>query len=315
MSTSAEVKEARKVAADRLASRDTITFFAYSTLGQPSEPTSQEDIFTVDGVSGAVTRLTDDSANPDARTDRDPRWSPDRRRLAVRRATFERQWFDVLDARTGATLATAPEITEPMAMPSHTWLDDETLLFSLGEGVWAWRLSGGEAVQIAHTVAPAWLTDLSWHPRRGLAARYLTDQSGAGGYLGVFDREWVLAALNGYVRLVAPAPVPPGSGLTNAHSPRWSRDGHLLAFAEGTFQPVGFRVGCLNMRTGDVEIVPTEPGLDDHSPAIGPGGRLLAFSRGSEDAWADIWIYDRQTHTTRRLTSYGRARWCGGLDW
>src|SRR3712207_7437667 len=54
------------------------TLFPYTTLFR-----------SVDPRTGVVRRLTDDRSRPEFVSDRDPAWSPDRRRLAIHRRSEE----------------------------------------------------------------------------------------------------------------------------------------------------------------------------------------------------------------------------------
>lgn len=300
-----------------------IAFFSYSVTGAGGETTSQEDIFAVSSLTRAIRRITDDRTLPIMKSDRDPAWSPSRSALAIHSASEGgASHLRLVNPSTGEVTHTLV----PGCCPE--WLDEGTLLYldTVDAGTEAAR-QDVFSVDIA-TLAIRRVTDvgvgaevggISWHPVAGLA-------------LGIRDSgpperhaiAVVPAAAVGAARAPGGSPVPrstfslvtpPGMSVS---SPDWSPSGDRIAFA--TWTPgAPSRVGYLDVAAGTVSLVPApapeSPALSDQGPAFSRDGRLIAFTRGYEDDWTEIWVHHLASGHNRQLTDEGRTRFKGALDW
>jgi TolB protein len=225
-----------------------IAYFSWNIKG--GEPTSQEDIFTVDPTTSKISRITNDMAAGAFISDRDPAWSPDRTRLAIfRDSTGGESWLVLLDARTGRTLRT---LTQGMA--PH-WYDANTLLFlrinedqrdengdvvGFGSDVYAVDLTTLAVTRV--TAFGPWISvnGMSWHPTSGLAIGYhetTSDWADVRTSVAVLPAAAVNARLaagpssTGYLTPADLTFLTPPEQL--AYSPDWAPNGTTLAFGVG----------------------------------------------------------------------------------
>lgn len=303
-----------------------IAYFGYSVTGYDGETTSQEDLFVVSPSSGAVRRLTDDRSAPGVVSDRDPAWSPDRSVLAVHRSTGGPSVLHLVSSLTGATVDSLVEGFSP------AWLDARTLLYlssiDAGTGrtydpgrteVWCVDLVTRVTTRITSLGAGAHATTVSWHPTAGLALGY----TAAGLPGGPAERDAVatvpvavVAAARASGTLVTSGDLTFHTGASvNAGQPDWAPSGDALALV--TWPDGGAaRAAYLDLATGALTTVPAPPpGHGDHGPAWSPDGRTIAFARGDEDAWSEIWLYAVASGSLSRLTDDSRGRFKGSLDW
>src|SRR4051812_1044313 len=291
-----------------------IAYFSYSISGAGGETTSQEDIFAVDPASGRIRRLTDDRANPVFVSERDPAWSPDHRMLAIHRDG---------DGDPGSTIRLLSAADGAMVrnlVPGATpvWMDAATLLYLGDQGdVRSVDLATLTTRQITGFGAGVSVTGMSWHPSSGLALGWA--ESGVRDSIARVPAGAVVAA-----RMPGGSPVG-AAGVTfltgtdvHVFSPDWSPAGDRIAVSTGEAGQPG-RVGYLTVSSGAVTLLPGEPppttGLSDTGAVFGPDGRSIAWVRGFEDAWTEIWLADLVAGTTRRLTDEGGTRFKAGLDW
>lgn len=105
---------------------------------------------------------------------------------------------------------------------------------------------------------------------------------------------------------------------TRASAPDWSPTGDRIAISTWT-DGCPSRVGILTVATGSIDLVPgpgpAVPMLNDYGPAFSPDGGLIAFSRGEEDSWSEIWLYTIATRDNRQLTDDSQTRFKFSLDW
>jgi WD40-like Beta Propeller Repeat len=292
-----------------------IAYFAYSVSGAGGETTSQEDIFAVAPRTGQVRRLTDDRANPVLVSDRNPVWSPDRRTLAIHRDAGgdPGSTLCLLSAADGATVRTLVAGVAPI------WLDAATLLYLDGQGdVCSVDLATLVTQRITDFGGGVTVNGMSWHPSSGLALGW--SEAGVRDSIARIPAGAVVAAR-------APGGSPVGSaGVTfvtvtgvNASFPDWSPAADRIALSTWEAGQPG-RVGYLSLSSGAITLLPGEPPpgtglLSDHDAVFSPDGGAIAWVRGFEDTWTEIWLADLVVGTTRRLTDEGGTRFKAGLDW
>jgi TolB protein len=287
-----------------------IAYFAYSVSGADGETTSQEDVFAVDPGTGQVRRLTDDRTNPVFVSDRNPAWSPDRRTLAIHRGSdvdpVSRLYL--LSAADGSVRRTLVPGVGPQ------WLGTGTLLYLDDQrDVWTVDVRTLATRRITDLGADVTVDGMSWHPVAGLAI----------GYAGPGDRSSIATVP---AASVVAAAAPGGSvvgpdALTfrtapgvNASFPDWSPTADRIALT--TWEPGSpGRVGHLMLSSGAITLVPGAPPLSDHGAVFSPDGREIAWVRGQEDTWTEIWLADLTTGDARRLTDDAQTRFKAGLDW
>ena len=301
-----------------------IAYFSYAApdlLPVDGETTTQEDIFRVSAWSGVVRRVTDDRTSPVFRSDRDPAWSPSRDRLAIHSASDgdADSHLVVVDAVSGAVVATLG------AGRSPEWLDASTLLYlgSVDAGtddvrtdVFCVDIASGTVTRITDVGVGGDIGTLSWHPAAGLAVGIVQTTPTERSSVAV-----VPAAAVGAVRAGAP-PVPRTAFTfvtgpsTRASTPGWSPSGDRLAVSTWS-DGAPPRVGVLTLATGALALVPgpTPPTLSDFGAVFSRDGRVIAFTRGDEDQWSEIWLYTLASGHLRQLTDDGRTRFKGSLDW
>ncbi|AXG14616.1 TolB family protein [Intrasporangium calvum] len=303
-----------------------IAYFSYAipTTGPvDGETTAQEDIFTVSVLTGTVRRITDDRSLAEMKSDRDPAWSPTHTSLAIHTATGgEESRIAVIDRATGAVLQNL--------VPGHSpeWLDDDTILY-LGivepgtedarADVFCVDTATVTVTRITDVGLGGSIGSISWHPSAGLAVGY-TEEAGPSPRYSIAV---IPAAAVGMARSTGSPVVRAGftfvtSAETLAATPDWSPSGDRIAVSTWTDGGPG-RVGILTIATSSLDLVagpgPAEPTLRDFGPVFSRDGRLLAFTRGEEDEWSEIWLHTIASGHHRQLTDDGRSRFKGSLDW
>jgi hypothetical protein len=311
------------------------------------EGSSQEDIFVADPKTGAIVRVTDDSHNPVFTSDRDPAWSPDRKLLAIHRASEKDtdSRLHLLRASTGKTV----KALVPGWCPE--WYDDHTLLFLrggsgtdpvTGEDFWWTDI---HAVDVG-TLAVTPVTDLadvrasagemSWHPVAGLAFGLEEPSASVSPYYVVtVPAARVRDVLAGGPRITRAEMT---VAIPDADRPDWSPDGTRLVHNYFTQVPYPDPSQCepgdpCTMLVGDIAVtelatgtsIPiTSDGPDGtpygdnyggQSPVFSPDGTQVAFTKGNEDEWQEIWLSPSTHSAPVRLTDEGQLWFKGGLDW
>ena len=299
-----------------------IAFFGYSTSGYAGETNSQEDIFEVSPTTGAVRRITDDRGAA-FKSDRDPAWGPDRSTLAIHTATdgAPGERIALISRSSGAELDSYGPGFTPRWLGAGALLCLRSVLGPDGE----------PHIQVGcidlHTRVVTPVTDIepgveivgyAWHATGGLALA-LSDVAGDAEPIGVAPAAAVAAA-----RAPGGTPLPRSAFTTvtpagvRAGMPRWSPTGDRIALT--TWVPgAPSRVGLLSVATGTVSALPapSDPTLSDSGPVFSPDGATVAFLRGYEDAWSEIWLWSRTLGKLRlrRLTDDSQGRFKGSLDW
>jgi TolB protein len=301
-----------------------IAFFSYSVTGAGGETTSQEDIFAVSSLTHAIRRITDDRTLPIMKSDRDPAWSPSRASLAIHSASGDDSGthLRLVNPSTGVVTHTLV----PGCCPE--WLDETTLLYldTVDAGTDAARHDvftvdiASLAVRRLTDVGPgAQVAGMSWHPVAGLALGIAEPGPPERSAIAVIP-----AAAIGAARAAGGSPVPRSAfsvvtpSAMHASSPDWSPSADRIALA--TWTPgAPSRVGYLDVATAAVTVVPgpdpETPALGDHGPAFSRDGRIIAFTRGYEDEWTEIWLHHIASGHNRQLTDEARTRFKGALDW
>ena len=303
-----------------------IAYFSYAipTTGPvDGETTAQEDIFTVSVLTGTVRRITDDRSLAGMKSDRDPAWSPTHTSLAIHTATGgEESRIAVIDRAGGAVLQNL--------VPGHSpeWLDDDTILY-LGivdagtedarADVFCVDTATVTVTRITDVGIGGSIGSISWHPSAGLAVGYAEEAGPSPRYSVAV----IPAAAVGMARSTGSPVVRAGFTFvtpaeTLAATPDWSPSGDRIAVSTWTDGGAG-RVGILTIATSSLDLVPgpgpAEPTLRDFGPVFSRDGRLLAFTRGEEDEWSEIWLHTIASGHNRQLTDDGRSRFKGSLDW
>ena len=302
-----------------------IAFFGYAQGPYDGDTENQEDIFVVSPLTGSVRRVVDDRGAA-YKSDRDPAWSPSRRTLALHYATTAdpASRLRLVSAATGAVTRELVEGHSP------EWLDHSTLLF-----LRAGASGGGAAVGIEvyavdiPTLATRRITDLgpdvdvtgiAWHRTAGLAVSYATYGPTPSWDLAVLPVAAVAAARAPGGTPIGPGALHPLTPGRHVAGPDWSRTAHRIALTTWEAGSPS-RVGYLDVATGRVRLVPGprptpgSPALTDAGAVFSPDGGMIAFTRGHEDGWSEIWLYNLVTHRLRRLTNDHEHRFKGGLDW
>ncbi len=287
-----------------------IAYFSYAIAGGAGEPTSQEDVFAVDPGTGQVRRLTDDRTNPVFVSDRNPAWSPDRRTLAIHRAS-DADPVTRLYLLSGADGSVRKTLV-PGVGPQ--WLGTGTLLYlDDQQDVWSVDVRTLATRRITDLGADVSINGMSWHPVAGLAL----------GYAGPVDRSSIATIP---AASVVAAAAPGGSAVgpdaltfrtdpgVNASFPDWSPTADRIALT--TWEPGSpGRVGYLTLASGAITLLPGDPLLSDHGAVFSPDGGTIAWVRGHEDTWSEIWLAELGTGHTRQLTDDAQERYKAGLDW
>jgi len=87
-----------------------------------------------------------------------------------------------------------------------------------------------------------------------------------------------------------------------ATEPNASPDGRTIAFRRN--DQAQSRLAFLDVATGDItEVAPVSRIGQVYTPRFSPDGKQVAFSAWREGGYRDIYLYDRETGTTRRLTA------------
>jgi TolB protein len=297
-----------------------IAFFGYTLTGYDGDTESQEDIFAVSPLTGAVRRIVDDRGAA-YKSDRDPAWSPNRRTLAIHSATVAHpeSRLRIVSASTGAVTRELVDGYSP------EWVDARTLLFlrSAPAGrpnVHALDIPTLDVQRITDLGPDAEVTGMSWHRTAGLALSYATLAPGTSWDVAVVPVATVAAARapgGAPVGLGALTPLTPGRAVS---APSWDRAASRIALT--TWNPGSpSRVGYLDVARGVFTRLPpppTRPGgpqLGDAGAIFSPDGGMIAFTRGAEDEWTEIWLHTLSTGRRRRLTNDHENRFKGALDW
>lgn len=136
-------------------------------------------------------RLTDDRANPEFVSDRDPAWSPNRKTLAIHRSA-------TVDGQSSSQLwliSASDGLSVKALVPGNSpeWLDAMTLLYLDGQGdIWTVDIATLATGQITNLGAAISVHGISWHPLAGLAIGML--DAGGRGSIGVIPATAVTAA-------------------------------------------------------------------------------------------------------------------------
>ncbi|WP_157557684.1 PD40 domain-containing protein [Intrasporangium oryzae] len=300
-----------------------IAYFSYAFPGVAGETTSQEDIFTVGVIGGSIRRVTDDSASGVMKSDRDPAWSPSRTSFAIHTATIADpvSRLVIISAATGAVMQTL--------VPGHSpeWLDASTLLFldevdagtdDVRTDVFCVDIASHAVTRLTDVGLGASIGGLSWHPAAGLAMSFAREGASPQWSIAVIPAAGVGAARS----TGTPVPLSAFTFVTpptaRVAAPAWSPTGDRIAlstWADGSPSRVGF----LTVATGAITLVPgpdpSEPTLNDYGAVFSRDGRTIAFTRGEEDEWSEIWLYSVASGHSRQLTDEGRTRFKGALDW
>jgi len=307
----------------QLARPSRIAYFAYSIDGYDGETTNQEDIFEVSPVTGAIRRITDDRAKPTVISDRDPVWAPSGTQLAVHRGSENGPpvRVEIISRSTG-------EVVQPLVTGLRPrWLDAHTLLYLNTVGsdgptphdeVFAVERHGLGVTQITDLGPAIRVSSLSWHPSAGLAVDCLEVATNR------FGIALIPAAAVGSARAPGGRPVT-AAGITwltppdlNVADPDWSPNGDRVALSTWIADSPG-RVGYWTIADASLTLVPgpapETPTLEDVGAVFSPDGRSLAFLRGAEDGWTEIWLCRLRDGTVRQLTDEGRQRAKARLDW
>jgi Tol biopolymer transport system component len=162
------------------------------------------------------------------------------------------------------------------------------------------------------TQSPAAEFDPVWSPDgRQIAFLRETDQGAA-----IYTVPWPggqerkLIDLDGLIWL---------DGWTLIPSLSWSPDGKGLAFAEMLSEEVPARIVGVRIATGEKRALTSPPAKTrgDHSPALSPDGKLMAFARtstGSFGGW-DVWVQALPDGAAPRRLTFTSYDFCAGLAW
>lgn len=102
----------------------------------------------------------------------------------------------------------------------------------------------------------------------------------------------------------------------NAGLPGWSPTADRIALTTWQARTAPgespSRIGYLDLPAGAVTGFPGDPTpgttLSDSGAVFSPDDRTLAWVRGFEDSWTEIWLHSLVTGTTRRLTDASADR-------
>ena len=161
-------------------------------------------------------------------------------------------------------------------------------------------LDGGSPLQITegpgHDESPVWSPDGT--------------QIGFVRWEGEECRILLVSALGGATQTLGPC------GDPNYDDMDWSPDGRWLAFAVGAGTNASpRRIQQLDVDTLERRFLTTPPAdyFGDHSPAISPDGRTIAFARALSPGVEDLWVAPVAGGEAQRLTADNRD--VTGLDW
>lgn len=310
-----------------------------------AEGTSQEDLFTVNPVTRRIQRLTNDTPAKDFISDRDPAWSPDRELLAIHRAssTSPESTIYLLDGLSGRTLrqlvpGIGPEWYDgsTVLFTRQTWVNDAATDMTVGGygDVYAVDTDTRDVTRITDLSGDNGFVDsMSWNPSTGLAlgySRFVPDSEGGTftpSVVATIPRTGVTAALGGGPKVTAVTSLIP-----NAAAPDWSPSGDRLAYTYFTEVPNPDVPGstllvpdtAVRHVAGGTTTVITADAAGNSSyganvgtsgPAFSPAGTEVAYTRGYEDEWQEIWIAPASGGAERRITDQGQLWFKGGLDW
>ena len=292
-----------------------------------TEPTSQEELFGLDPISGTVRRITDDRGAPNGYgySDRDPDWSPRRTRIVSMRS--DGQGLPHLSVRAADG---TPILTLPVAGTEPVWMTERRVLCCLDRGVAAVGIPGGAVHPVLRAGHGERFGAPAWHPTAGLVAVLTTDAHPHGSALVHATAAQVRAA------------VTTGSALTTAaltwltgtahwvDQPDWSPDGSHVAFS--TDRPCATVEDGRVLHQGEIAVIGIQPphvvelvtddsagqyadGLDDRSPVFSPDGTRLVWARGYEDSWARLMVQRIGAPHSRRVLLADTHWFKSGLDW
>ena len=158
-------------------------------------------------------------------------------------------------------------------------------------------VTGGRPLRL--TTNPAVDSRPAWSPD-GSQIAFFRRSEGSGGI-------FLVPPIGGIERRLAESPHLRGerfSGLS------WSPDGKFLAVSDRTSPEEPFAIFLVSVETGEKRRLTSPPAqsLADHSPALSPDGRTLAFIRQSALV-GDIYLVQVAEDETRRLTFNGQPRY------
>ena len=288
-----------------------------------------------------VKNLDETDARPVVGTDEDastPVFSPDGLELAFH-SSQDQELKRIL-----VSGGTPIPITDSGSPYDMTWGDDDTIIYSLNDGIWQVDSNGGTATRIVearegenvfgsqllpggtHVLYSVWtgndadqagivVEDLETHERKllrtgGNDATYLPT-----GHLvyafetDLFALQFDLETLN--VGEDGPLSVVPG---LNRGSPRGNPNAHYAISDTGTLVHRPGPAGRQNERflafvdrDGSTEVLPT-PGRRYDFTRLSPDERRIAVQIEDDDGTRNIWIYDITSNVPRQLTFDGGER-------
>lgn len=277
--------------------------FSSERVDPPQGSERSFDIFSMNPDGTGVRRLT---TNPD--TDRQADWSPTGRDIAYTIAKpnspINFEVARMTAAGTGHRRLTTTATRQASSQPS--WRPDgKGILFRRsGPGrligsIWQMGLRGeNPAVRFqppANPLYPSWSPDM----KRVLFASILSPTGDTD--RGIFTME----GSGGALRTLFDVPGEYDS------APAWSPDGRRIAFESEADIDGANPEGDMEIWTmradGSGRVQLTRNAVHDEGPAWSPDGRLLAYTRGPDDAHGDIHVMTATGRELRTLTTYAGA--------
>lgn len=310
-----------------------------------AEGSSQEDLFTVSPLTGRVQRLTNDTKARDFISDRDPTWSPDRKMLAIHRASSANteSTLYLLDGQSGRTLrqlvpGVGPEWYDATTVlfTRSTWVNDPTTDMTVGGygDVYAVNISTLAVTRITDlSPVNGFVDTMSWNPGTGLAFGYSRFVPNSEGGTITSSEVSMIPAADVAAALAGGAPVTTVTSLVaNGAAPDWSPTGDRLAYTYFTELPnpdaPGYTLlvgdtAVRDMTSGSTTVITDDaltigvygPDVGTNGPTFSPDGTQIAYTRGYEDTWQEIWLAPANGGSERQLTNQGQRWFKGGLDW